>query len=138
MALRERNKNIKIGLADPMGAALYNYYKHGELKAEGSSITEGIGQGRITANLEGLAIDEPCQIKDEEALPLIFGLLKNEGLCLGGSSGVNVAGAIRMARAMGPGHVIVTILGDFGTRYISKLFNPEFLRQKNLPAPDWL
>ena len=138
MALRERNKDMAIGLADPMGAKLYHYYKHGELKAEGSSITEGIGQGRITKNLEGLEIDHPFQIPDEEMLPVIFNLLKHEGLCLGGSSGVNVAGAIRLAKTLGPGHTIVTILGDFGTRYMSKLFNPAFLRQKNLPAPDWL
>ena len=138
MALRERNKDVVIGLADPMGAALYHYYKHGELKAEGSSITEGIGQGRITKNLEGLKIDEPYQIPDEEALPIIFDLLKHEGLCLGGSSGVNVAGAIRLAKTLGPGHTIVTILGDFGNRYQSKLFNPAFLRGKNLPFPEWM
>ncbi len=138
MALKERNKDIKIGLADPMGASLYNYYKHGELKAEGTSITEGIGQGRITANLEGLEVDEPYQIPDAESLPIIFDLLKKEGLCLGGSSGVNVAGAIRLAKTLGPGHTIVTILGDFGARYMSKLFNPAFLRQKGLPVPDWL
>ena len=136
--LKERNKNVKIGLADPMGAALYHYYKHGSLKAEGSSITEGIGQGRITRNLEGAPVDLPYQIPDEEALPVIFDLLKHEGLCLGGSTGINVAGAIRMAKEMGPGHTIVTILADYGTRYFSKLFNPAFLRDKNLPAPDWL
>ncbi len=138
IALKERNKDVTIALADPMGAALYNFYKHGELKAEGSSITEGIGQGRITANLEGAPIDEAYQIPDEEALPLIFDLLKHEGLCLGGSSGINVAGAIRLARQLGPGHTIVTILCDYGTRYQTKLFNPAFLKEKNLPAPDWL
>ncbi|MGB5948496.1 MAG: cysteine synthase A [Parvibaculum sp.] len=138
IALKERNRNVTIALSDPMGAALYHYYKHGELKAEGSSITEGIGQGRITANLEGAPIDEAYQIPDEEALPIIFDLLKEEGLCLGGSSGINVAGAIRLARQLGPGHTIVTILCDYGTRYQSKLFNPEFLRQKNLPTPSWL
>ncbi len=138
MALKERNKNVTIALSDPMGAALYHYYKHGELKAEGSSITEGIGQGRITANLEGAPIDEAYQIPDEEALPIIFDLLKEEGLCLGGSSGINVAGAIRLARQLGPGHTIVTILCDYGTRYQSKLFNPAFLREKNLPTPAWL
>ncbi|MBX3507635.1 cysteine synthase A [Parvibaculum sp.] len=138
MALKERNRNIQIGLADPMGAALYHYYKHGELKAEGTSITEGIGQGRITANLVDAPIDQAYQIPDEEALPIVFDLLKHEGLCLGGSSGINVAGAIRLAKEMGPGHTIVTVLCDYGTRYQSKLFNPAFLREKNLPAPDWL
>ncbi|MBX3447251.1 MAG: cysteine synthase A [Parvibaculaceae bacterium] len=138
MALKERNKNVQIGLADPMGAALYHYYKHGELKAEGTSITEGIGQGRITANLEDAPIDQAYQIPDEEALPIVFDLLKHEGLCLGGSSGINIAGAIRLAKEMGPGHTIVTVLCDYGTRYQSKMFNPAFLREKNLPAPDWL
>jgi len=138
MALKERNKNVQIGIADPMGAALYHYYKHGELKAEGSSITEGIGQGRITANLVDAPIDHAFQIPDEEALPIVFNLLKEEGLCLGGSSGINVAGAIRLAKEMGPGHTIVTVLCDYGTRYQSKLFNPAFLKEKNLPAPDWL
>jgi len=137
-ALRERNPAVKIGLADPMGAALYHYYKHGELKSEGSSITEGIGQGRITENLKGIAIDAPYQIPDSEALPIIFDLLKEEGLCLGGSSGINVAGAIRLAKDLGPGHTIVTVLCDYGTRYLSKLFNPDFLRSKNLPVPGWL
>jgi len=138
MALKERNKAVQIGIADPMGAALYHFYKHGDLKAEGTSITEGIGQGRITANLEDAPIDQAFQIPDEEALPIIFNLLKEEGLCLGGSSGINVAGAIRLARELGPGHTIVTVLCDFGTRYQSKLFNPAFLREKGLPAPDWL
>ncbi|MBZ6077552.1 cysteine synthase A [Microvirga puerhi] len=138
MALKERNPRVKIGLADPMGAALYNYYTAGELKAEGSSITEGIGQGRITKNLEGFAPDAAFRISDEEALPIIFDLLENEGLCLGGSSGINVAGAIRLAKDMGPGHTIVTVLCDYGTRYQSKLFNPAFLRSKNLPVPAWL
>ena len=137
-ALRERKPGVKIGLADPDGAALYHYYKHGELKSEGSSITEGIGQGRITANLEGLSVDMPYNIPDAEALPVIFDLLEHEGLCLGGSSGVNVAGAIRMAKEMGPGHTIVTILCDYGTRYQTKLFNPAFLREKGLPTPAFL
>jgi cysteine synthase len=138
MALKERNPAIKIALADPMGAALYEYYAHGALKSEGSSITEGIGQSRITANLEGAPIDMAFQIPDEEALPIVFNLAEEEGLLLGGSSGVNVAGAIRLAKAMGPGHVIVTILADSGVRYASKMFNPEFLRGKNLPVPAWL
>lgn len=138
LALRERNPKVVIGLADPLGAALYHYYKHGSLKAEGSSISEGIGQGRITKNLEGLKVDQPFQIPDTEWLPIVFDLLKHEGLCVGGSSGVNVAGAIRLAREMGPGHTIVTLLCDYGTRYQSKMFNPEFLRAQNLPVPDWL
>ncbi len=137
-ALRERNPNVKIGLADPEGAALYNYYANGELKAEGDSITEGIGQGRITANLEGLEVDMPYRIPDAEGIPAAFDLLKHEGLCMGGSSGINVAGAVRMAREMGPGHTIVTVLCDYGTRYASKMFNPTFLRSKGLPVPDWL
>jgi len=138
MALKERNKDVQIAIADPMGAALYNYYKHGELKSEGTSITEGIGQGRVTANLEDAPIDRAYQIPDEEALPIIFDLLRHEGLCLGGSSGINIAGAIRLAKDLGPGHTIVTVLCDYGTRYQSKLFNPAFLKEKNLPAPDWL
>ena len=138
MALKERNADVVIGIADPMGAALYHYYTHGELKSEGSSITEGIGQGRITKNLEGAVVDKAYQIPDEEAVPIVFDLLEHEGLCLGGSSGINVAGAIRLARDMGPGHTIVTILADFGSRYQSKLFNPAFLRSKNLPVPGWL
>lgn len=137
-ALREKNSNIKIGLADPMGAALYNYFANGEMKSQGSSITEGIGQGRITANLDGLVVDFPYQIDDAEMLPILFGLLRNEGLCLGGSSGINVAGAIRMAKDMGPGHTIVTILCDYGNRYQSKLFNTAFLMDKDLPTPTWL
>ncbi|SET58217.1 cysteine synthase A [Oceanicella actignis] len=136
--LRARKPDVKIGLADPDGAALYSWYTKGEMKAEGSSITEGIGQGRITANLEGLEVDMAYNIPDSEALPVIFDLLREEGLCLGGSSGVNVAGAIRMAKEMGPGHTIVTVLCDYGTRYQSKLFNPAFLREKGLPTPDWL
>jgi cysteine synthase len=138
MALRSRNKNVRVGLADPMGAALYSYYTNGVLKAEGSSITEGIGQGRITKNLEDAPIDVAYQIRDEEAVPVIFDLLEHEGLCMGGSTGINVAGAIRLAKEMGPGHTIVTILADFGTRYQSKLFNPDFLREKGLPVPEWL
>lgn len=138
MGLKSRNKNVKIALADPLGAALYSYYKTGELKSEGSSITEGIGQGRITANLEGAVIDEAFQIPDSEAIPMAFDLLEFEGLCMGGSTGVNVVGAIRLAKQMGPGHTIVTVLCDYGTRYASKLFNPDFLREKGLPVPKWL
>ncbi|MBJ6125174.1 cysteine synthase A [Microvirga splendida] len=138
MALKERNPKITIALADPMGAALYSYYTAGELKSSGTSITEGIGQGRITANLEGAPVDAAFQIPDAEALPIVFDLLEHEGLCLGGSSGINVAGAIRLARQLGPGHTIVTVLCDYGTRYQSKLFNPDFLRDRNLPVPAWL
>jgi cysteine synthase A len=138
MGLKKMNPKIRIVLADPMGSALYNYYKHGMLKSEGSSITEGIGQGRITANLDGAVIDDAYQIGDEEAVRIVFGLLEHEGLCLGGSSGINIAGAIRLAKELGPGHTIVTILCDYGTRYQSKLFNPEFMRSKNLPVPEWL
>ena len=138
MALKARNPKVTIGLADPMGAALYSYYTAGVLKAEGSSITEGIGQGRITANLVDAPVDIAFQIPDAEAVQIVFDLLEQEGLCLGGSSGINVAGAIRLARQMGPGHTIVTVLCDYGTRYQSKLFNPEFLRSKNLPVPGWL
>ena len=138
MALKARNKNVRIALADPMGAALYSYYTTGKLKSEGSSITEGIGQGRITKNLEDAPIDAAYQIPDSEAVLFIFDLLEREGLCLGGSSGINVAGAVRLAKELGPGHTIVTILADYGTRYQSKLFNPEFLREKNLPVPQWL
>ncbi|TNF20935.1 MAG: cysteine synthase A [Rhodobacteraceae bacterium] len=131
-------KGVKIALADPDGATLYNYYTTGEHKAEGGSITEGIGQGRITANLEGFTPDFAYNIPDAEALPIVFDLLKDEGLCMGGSTGINVAGAIRLARDMGPGHTIVTVLCDYGTRYQSKLFNVDFLREKGLPTPDWL
>jgi len=136
--LKEQRSGIVVAVADPMGAAMYHYFKHGELKAEGTSITEGIGQGRVTGNLEGIVVDDAFQVPDAEALLVLFALLKDEGLCLGGSSGINVAGAIRLARAMGPGHTIVTILADYGTRYQSKLFNPAFLRSKGLPVPDWL
>ena len=138
MALKERNANVKIALADPRGAALYSYYTTGVLKAEGSSITEGIGQGRVTANLEGAPVDFAYQIEDEEAVRIVFDLVEHEGLLLGGSSGVNIAGALRLARELGPGHTIVTLLCDSGARYASKLFNPAFLREKNLPVPDWL
>jgi len=138
MYLKERRADVKIAIADPEGAALYNYYKHGTLKAEGSSITEGIGQGRVTANLEGAPIDEAYQIPNAEALPYIFDLLKHEGLVMGGSTGINIAGAVRLARDLGPGHMIVTLLCDYGTRYTSKLFNPAFLKEKGLPCPDWL
>jgi cysteine synthase A len=138
LALKERKPSVRIVLADPLGSALYHYYAHGSLKAEGDSITEGIGQGRITRNLDGAPIDEALQIPDAEAVQVVFDLLAEEGLCVGGSSGINVAGAIRVARAMGPGHVIVTVLCDYGTRYQSKLFNPEFLRARNLPVPPWL
>ena len=138
MALKAKNKDIKIALADPHGASLYNYYKNGELKAEGSSITEGIGQGRITKNLVDAPVDEAFLISDEEALPIVFDLLKNEGLCMGGSTGINSAGAIRLAKKMGPGKTIVTILCDYGQRYQSKLFNPAFLKSRHLPVPEWL
>ena len=131
-------KGVKVGLADPHGAALYSYYTTGELASEGSSITEGIGQGRITANLEGFTPDFACRVSDAEALRIVFDLLAHEGLVMGGSTGVNVAGAMAMAREMGPGHTVVTILCDYGTRYQSKLFNPEFLRSKDLPVPEWL
>ena len=136
--LKAKNPNVKIGIADPEGAALFEYYAHGELKSEGSSITEGIGQGRITANLEGFTPDFAYRIPDAEALPLIFDLVENEGLCLGGSTGINIAGAIRLAKDLGPGHTIVTILCDYGNRYQSKLFNPDFLKSKGLPIPRWL
>jgi cysteine synthase A len=138
IALKEKSSKVVIGLADPMGAALYGHYTTGVLKSQGSSITEGIGQGRITANLVGAPVDAAFQIPDEEAIPIVFDLLEHEGLCLGGSSGINVAGAIRLAEQMGPGHTIVTILCDYGTRYQSKLFNPDFLRGKGLPVPEWL
>ncbi|WP_055048755.1 cysteine synthase A [Devosia sp. A16] len=138
MALKAKNPDIQIGLADPEGAALYSYYTTGELKSSGNSITEGIGQGRITANLKDIVVDRAYQIPDSEALPYVFDLLEHEGLCLGGSSGINIAGAVRLARDLGPGKTIVTILADYGNRYQSKLFNPEFLRSKNLPVPHWL
>ena len=138
VAMALQHKGVKMGLADPEGAALHSFYTTGDFDAPGSSITEGIGQGRITANLEGFAPDFSYRIPDAEALPVVFDLLEHEGLCLGGSSGVNVAGAIRMARDMGPGHTIVTILCDFGNRYQTKLFNPDFLRAKGLPVPGWL
>jgi cysteine synthase A len=138
MALKAKNPDIQIGLADPEGAALYSYYTSGELRSVGNSITEGIGQGRITENLKDVVVDRAYQIPDSEALPYVFDLLEHEGLCLGGSSGINVAGAVRLARDLGPGKTIVTILCDYGNRYQSKLFNPEFLRSKNLPVPHWL
>ncbi|MBW7849088.1 MAG: cysteine synthase A [Rhodospirillales bacterium] len=138
MALKERNPAIKIALADPLGSALYNYYASGELKAEGNSITEGIGQGRITKNLEGAPIDLAVQVTDAEALPMIFDMISHEGLVVGGSSGINVMGAVKVARQLGPGNVIVTILADYGTRYQSKLFNPSFLKERDLPVPGWL
>ena len=138
MALKARDRSIKIGIVDPMGAALYSYYTTGALKSEGSSITEGIGQGRITANLEDAPIDFACQIRDEDCLPILFDLAEQEGLLLGGSSAINVAGAMALARELGPGHTIVTILCDSGLRYASKLYNPAFLRSKGLPVPTWM
>ena len=138
MFLKEKNPDVQIAIADPLGASMFSYYSTGELKGEGDSIAEGIGQGRITGNLEGAVVDMPFQLPDAEALPYIFTLLKYEGLCRGGSSAINIAGAVRMARKMGPGHTIVTILCDYGDRYQSKLFNPSFLKEKGLPVPDWL
>jgi cysteine synthase A len=138
LALKEKRSDIQIVLTDPMGSALYNYYAHGQLKAEGNSITEGIGQGRVTRNLEGAPIDWAQRVTDEEALPMIFRLLKEEGLVVGGSSGINVCGAVKVAQKLGPGHTVVTVLSDYGTRYQSKLFNPAFLKEKGLPVPDWL
>jgi cysteine synthase len=138
IALKARKPNVRIAVADPMGAAIYSWVKTGKLASEGSSITEGIGQNRITANLEGAPIDDAYQIADAEMLPIVFDLLEHEGLCMGGSTGINVAGAIRLAKDLGPGHIIVTILCDYGTRYQSKMFNPEFLRAKDLPVPSWL
>lgn len=139
MSLREQSKGrVKIGIADPGGAALYEYYKSGELKSEGTSMTEGIGQGRITGNLEDLTVDYAYRVHDSEALDILFDLIQTEGLSLGGSAGINMAGAVRMAKDMGPGHTIVTILCDYGNRYQDKLFNPEFLRSKDLPVPSWL
>jgi len=136
--LKEQNPDITIALADPPGAALYNYYKHGELKAEGSSITEGIGQGRITSNLKDAPVDEAFQIPDAETVAMVFDIFEHEGLCLGSSSGINLVGAVRLAKQLGPGHTIVTVLADYGTRYQSRLFNPAFLREKGLAVPDWL
>jgi len=138
LALKERNKNIRIALSDPMGSALYNWKTKGELKAEGNSITEGIGQGRVTKNLEGVPLDTAYQITDEEALPVLFDLLEHEGLVLGGSTAINVVGAMRLAKELGPGKIVVTILADGGQRYQSKLFNPAFLREKKLPIPPWM
>ena len=138
MALKERNPDIVIAAADPGGAAMYNWYKNGELKAEGTSITEGIGQGRVTKNLEGAIIDDAFRITDDEALPIVFNLLQHEGLFMGGSTGINVGGAIKLAKQMGPGHTIVTVLADYGQRYQSKMFNPAFLKERNLPYPEWL
>ncbi|THD44833.1 MAG: cysteine synthase A [Bradyrhizobium sp.] len=138
LALKERDKRVKIALADPHGAALYSYYTCGKLESEGSSVTEGIGQSRITANLDSAPVDFAYRIPDSEALRIVFDLVEQEGLLLGGSSGVNIAGAIRLARELGPGHTIVTILADSGARYASKLFNPVFLREKGLPTPQWL
>ncbi len=138
MALRERNSAVKIGLADPQGSALFSHYTNGELNAEGRSIAEGIGISFVTGNLQGIDIDMPYQISDAEGLPHIFNLLRHEGLCLGGSSAINIAGAVRMAQDMGPGHTIVTILCDYGDRYKSKLYNPVYLEQVDLPVPDWL
>ncbi len=138
MALKERNPNVVIGLADPLGAAIYSWFKHGEIKSEGSSITEGIGQGRVTANIDGAPVDECFQVPDEEWLPIVFDLLQLDGFCVGGSSGINIAGALRLAKEMGPGHTIVTMLCDSGTRYQSKMFNPVFLKEKGLPVPNWL
>ena len=138
MALKERNAKIKIYLADPPGSAIYSYYARGELKADGNSITEGIGNGRITKNLEGAPVDGWFQVTDDEMLPVLFDLVREEGLILGGSTGVNICGAIKAAKELGPGHTIVTILADYGTRYMSKLFNPAFLRERNLPTPSWL
>jgi cysteine synthase A len=136
--LKERNRDVVIAAADPMGAAMYDYFKHGKLASKGSSITEGIGQGRVTRNIDGAPVDDAYRIPDEEMLPIVFDLLDDEGLCLGGSSGINVAGAIRLAKDLGPGHTVVTVLCDSGTRYQSKLFNPTFLRSKGLPVPGWL
>ncbi|MBS0384651.1 MAG: cysteine synthase A, partial [Proteobacteria bacterium] len=138
MGLKAKNRSVVIGLADPGGAALYNWYKHGELKAEGSSITEGIGQGRITANLEGVEVDEAFRLEDRDWLPVLYRLVQEEGLCVGGSSALNVLGAMELAKTLGPGKTIVTVLCDYGNRYSSKLFNPEFLRSKDLPTPPWL
>lgn len=136
--LQEQSKDVKVGIADPGGAALYEYFKNGELKSEGTSITEGIGQGRITKNIEDLKVDYAYRCEDEEALNILYDLILHEGLCLGGSAGINIAGAVRLAKDLGPGHTIVTILCDYGNRYQSKLYNPEFLRSKDLPVPPWM
>jgi cysteine synthase A len=138
LALKERNKGVVIGIADPGGAALYNWYKHGELKAEGTSITEGIGQGRVTANLQGVVVDEAFRIEDKDWLPVLYQLIQEEGLSLGGSSALNVLGAVQLAKKLGPGKTIVTVLCDYANRYASRLFNPDFLRSKDLPLPPWL
>ncbi len=138
MGLKAMNRNVRIALVDPMGSALFGHYKNGELKAEGTSITEGIGQGRITANLESAVVDEAFQIHDAEAYQIVFDLLQHEGLCMGGSTGVNVAGAMALAKQLGPGKTIVTVLCDYGTRYASKQFNPDFMRSKGLPVPEWM
>jgi len=138
LALKERNKDIRIGIADPGGAALYNWYKHGELRAEGTSITEGIGQGRVTANLEGVVVDDAFRIEDKDWLPVLYRLIQEEGLSLGGSSALNVLGAVQLAKQLGPGKTIVTVLCDYANRYMGKLFNPEFLRANNLPTPPWM
>jgi cysteine synthase A len=138
MALKSSNPKVRIAAADPMGAAIYSWIKTGKLESQGSSITEGIGQGRVTANLVGAPIDDAYRITDVEMLPIVFDLLEHEGLCMGGSTGINVAGAIRLARDLGPGHTIVTVLADYGMRYQSKMFNPEFLKSKDLPVPNWL
>lgn len=137
MALKERSKNVQIGVADPGGASLFSYYKTGELKSEGTSITEGIGQSRITANLEGVVVDDAWRIDDADALRIMFNLTREEGMCLGGSSGINIAGAMAMAKKLGPGSTVVTILCDYGNRYLSKLYNGTFLKEKGLPVPDW-
>lgn len=138
MGLKAKNKNVVIGIADPGGAALYGWYKNGELKAEGTSITEGIGQGRVTANLEGVTVDEAFRIEDKDWLPVLYRLVQEEGLCVGGSSALNVLGAMELARKLGPGKTIVTVLADYGNRYMARLFNPEFLRSKDLPTPPWM
>lgn len=138
LALKEKNKDIQIAVADPFGSAIYNYFVNGELKSSGDSITEGIGQGRVTENLKDIVVDQGFQISDTEALTLVYDLIQEEGLCLGGSSGINIAGAIKLAQEMGPGHTIVTILCDYGNRYASRIFNPEFLKQRNLPVPSWM
>lgn len=137
-ALKARKPNVCIGISDPTGSALYNYYEHGALRLEGSSITEGIGNSRITGNLADTRIDFACQIADNESIPIVFELVRDEGLCLGGSSGVNIAGAMKMARHLGPGHTIVTILCDSGLRYLQRLYNPAFLAEKQIAVPDWL